>query len=111
MPPLFNDTQQLDKSEIVDSLANKAPRTHKSTMISQGFNPETGDLATFVEHCKRADTTEKFALYKFPESYLDSNIIKAKKRSRKSEEREDSSNKRHKDSSRKESSLYCSLHG
>ena len=37
MTPLFNDNQQLDESEIVDSLANKAPRTHKATMISQGF--------------------------------------------------------------------------
>ena len=27
MPPLFNKNQQLDESEIVDSLANKAPRT------------------------------------------------------------------------------------
>ena len=50
MPPLFNKNQQLDKSEIVDSLANKAHRTHKAIMISQGFNPKTGDLANFLEH-------------------------------------------------------------
>ena len=49
MPSLFNDNQQLDESEIVDSLANKAPRTHKTMLISQGFNTETVDLATFVE--------------------------------------------------------------
>ena len=50
MPPLFNDTQQLDKSEIVDSLANKSPRTHKAMIISQSFISETGYLKTFVEH-------------------------------------------------------------
>ena len=48
MPPLFNGNQQLEKSEILDYLAKKAPRTHNAMMISQGFNPETRDLATFV---------------------------------------------------------------
>ena len=54
MPPLFQESQQLDESELVDSLAKKAPRSHKAILISQGFNPETGDLETFVEHCKQA---------------------------------------------------------
>ena len=49
MPLLFDENQQLDKSELVDSLVNKAPRSHKAVLISQGFNPETGDLATFIE--------------------------------------------------------------
>ena len=57
MPPLFNDNQQLDESEIVDLLANKAPITHKAMLISQGFNPEAGDLEIFVEHCEQAETT------------------------------------------------------
>ena len=48
--PLFDKNQQLDESELVDSLANKAQRIHKAMLISQVFNPETGDLATFVEH-------------------------------------------------------------
>ena len=48
MPPLFNDNQQLDESELVDSLANKAPRSHKVMMILQCFNPEAGHLETFV---------------------------------------------------------------
>ena len=68
MPPLFNDNQQLDESEIVDSLANKALRTHKAMRISQGFNPETGDLATFVKHYERAETTDKISMAKFPAS-------------------------------------------
>ena len=49
MPPLFQESQQLDESESVDSLSNKAPRSHKAMLISQGFNPETGDLETFME--------------------------------------------------------------
>ena len=36
LPPLFKDSQILDKSELVDSLAKKAPRTHKAMLISQG---------------------------------------------------------------------------
>ena len=35
LPPLFEDSQMLDESELVDSLANKAPRTHKSLLFSQ----------------------------------------------------------------------------
>ena len=48
MPPLFDENQKLDNSELVDSLTEKAPRSHKTMLISQGFNPETGDLKTFV---------------------------------------------------------------
>ena len=50
MPPLFDDTQVLEESELVDFLANKAPKSHKAMLISQVFNPETSSLATFVEH-------------------------------------------------------------
>ena len=52
IPTLFQESQQLDESELVDSLANKAPRIHKAMLISQGFNPDTGDLETFVKHCE-----------------------------------------------------------
>ena len=69
MPPLFDENQQLDESELVDYLANKAPRRHKSMIIYQGFNPETGYLETFVEHCKRGKTMKKNAGDKF--SFLD----------------------------------------
>ena len=48
LPPLFEDSQVLDESELVDSLANKAPRSHKAMLINQGFNPETETLETFV---------------------------------------------------------------
>ena len=78
MSPLFDDKQQLDESKLVDSLANKAPRSHKAMLISQGFNPETGYLATFVEHCKRADTTDNISGAKFSASEEDSNTKRKK---------------------------------
>ena len=40
LPPLFQKSQKLDESELVDSLVNKAPRSHKAMLVSQGFNPE-----------------------------------------------------------------------
>ena len=58
MSPLFDKYQQLDKSELVNSIANKAPRSHKAMLISQGFNPETRYLETFVEHWERAENTQ-----------------------------------------------------
>ena len=65
MPPLFQESQKLDRSELVKSLANKAPRSHKAMLIYQGFNPETGDLETFVDQCKQAETRENIAGAKF----------------------------------------------
>ena len=105
MPSLFNDNQQLDASEIVDLLANIAPRTHKATRISQGFNPGTGYLATSVENCERAETTDNIAMAKFSASDKDIDTMKNKNRSKKTKERKYRGKKRHKDSSRKNSSL------
>ena len=50
LPPLFEDSQVLEESELVDFLANKAPKSHKAMLINQGFNPETSTLANFLEH-------------------------------------------------------------
>ena len=47
-------------------------------MISQGFNPETGDLATFLEHCERTENTDNIAMSKFPAPDEDSNTTKKK---------------------------------
>ena len=80
MPPLFQEIQQLDKSELVYSLANKAPRIHKAMLISQGFNPETRDLETFVEHYERAETTDNIAGTKFSASDEDSDTKRNIKR-------------------------------
>ena len=105
MPPLFNDNQQLGESKIMDSLASKAPRIHKAMMISQGFNPKTGDFVTSVEHFERDETTENIAMAKFPASDEYRDTMKIKKRSKKTKEHEDSGNK-----CRNNSSLYFSIH-
>ena len=103
LPPLFNESQKLDESELVDSLANKAPRSHKAMLISQGFNPDTADLETFMEHCKRAETTDDIARAKFAASDKDSEQRKEKRLNSKDEH----GKKRQKHSSK----LYCSLCG
>ena len=41
-------------------------------LIAQGFNPEISDLENFVEHCKRAETTDDIAGAKFAASDKDS---------------------------------------
>ena len=79
-PPLFQEIHKLDKSELVDSLSNKVPRSHKAMLISQGFNPETGDLETSAEHCERAETTDNIAKAKFAASDEDSDTKRKKKR-------------------------------
>ena len=80
MPPLFQDSKQLDEPELVDSLANKASRSHKAMLIEQGFNPETGDLETFMEHCKQSEITDNISGAKFAASDEDSDTKKKKKR-------------------------------
>ena len=49
-------------------------------LISQGFNPETGDLETFVEHCERAETTDNIARANFAASDEYRNAKRKKKR-------------------------------
>ena len=79
LPPLFEDSQKLVEYILVESLANKAPRTHKAMLIAQGFNPESADLETFVEHCERAETTDAIARENFAASDEDSEPRKKKK--------------------------------
>ena len=80
MSLLFQEYWQLDESELLDSLANKAPRSHKAMLISQGFNPETVYLETFVEHYKWAETTDNISGGKFAASDDDSNTMSKKNR-------------------------------
>ena len=103
LPPLFEDSQMLDESELVNSLANKATRTHKAMLIYQGFNPETANLETFVEHCERAETTDDIAGAKFTASDEDSEPRKKKRTKSKDEH-----GKKRKMHSTK---MYCSIHG
>ena len=56
LPPLFEDSRMLDESELVDSLANKAPRSHKAMLIAHGFNPETATLKTITSAQKPPTT-------------------------------------------------------
>ena len=79
LPPLFEDSQMIDESELVDSLANKAPRSHKAMLISQGFNPETANIETFVKHCERSETTDDIAGAKFAASDKESEPRKKKR--------------------------------
>ena len=103
LPPLFEDSQVLDESEMVDSLANKAPRSHKAMLINQGFNPETETLETFVEHCERAETTDDIAGAKFAASNKD-----IEPRNKKRTKTKNDQCKKHIKCSTK---MYCSLHG
>ena len=64
----------------MDSLPNKAPKTHKAMMILQVFDPETGDPATFIEQCNRVDTTDNIAMANLSSSDKDSNSNKNYKR-------------------------------
>ena len=93
----------LDQSELVGSLANKAPRSHKAMLISQGFNPETANLETFVEHCERAETTDDIAGAKFTASDEDS-----EPRNKKPTKSKDNHGKKH---TKRYTNMYCSLHG
>ena len=79
LPPLFEDSQVLDENELVDSLANKAPRSHKAMLINQGFNPEIATLETFVKHCERTETTDDISGEKFAASDEDSDPRKKKR--------------------------------
>ena len=103
LPPLFEDSQMHDESELVDSLANKAPRSHKAILIALGFNPETATLETFFEHCERAETTNDIAGANCAASNEDSEPRKKKRTKTKN----DHGKKRTKCSTK----MYCSLHG
>ena len=103
LPPLLEDSQKLDESELVDSLSNKALRSHKAMLIAQGFIPETATIETFIEHCERAETTDDIAGAKFAASDEDSEPRKKNRTKAKN----DHGKKRIKRSTK----MYCSLHG
>ena len=104
IPPLFDENQQLDESVLVYPLSNKAPRSHKAVLISQGFNPETVDLSIFMEHCEQAETMDNICVAKFSASDKESGTKRHKKCS-KVKKHEENGKKRRK----KNSQLYCSL--
>ena len=75
-------------------------------LISQGFNPETGEKDTSVEHFERAETTDNISGAKFTASDEDSDTKRKKKRL-KSKGQDEHGKKRQKQYSK----LYCSLNG
>ena len=89
---------------MVESINNKAPRSHKAMLISQGFNPETRYLETFVEHCEQEKTTDNIAGAKFAASDEDSETKRKKNLLKSKEEHGKKLQKQH-------SKLYFSLHG
>ena len=103
LPPLFKDSQVLEESELVDFLANKAPKSHKAMLINQGFNPETSTIETFFEHCKRAETTNDIAREKFADSEEESEPRRKKRTKTKSD--------RGKKLIKRSTKMYCSLRG
>ena len=102
-PPLFEDSQIIDESELVNSLTNTALRTDKAMLISHGFNPETANLETFVEHCERTETMDDIVGAKF--ATFDKN---SEPRNKKRTKSKDDHGKKRKKSSTK---MYCSIHG
>ena len=68
-----------------------------------GFNPETVDLKTFVEHCERAETTDNIAGANFAASDEES-----EPRKKKSTKSKDEHGKKHKNCYTK---LYYYIHG
>ncbi len=58
LPPLFNSTQKIPETELLDILASKAPTRHKAIMIEHGFDPQTASIEEFVEISERAETKE-----------------------------------------------------
>ena len=103
LPPLFEDSQVLEESELVDFLANKAPKSNKAMLINQGFNPETSTIETFVEHCERTETTDDIAGAKFAASDKE----RKPRRKKRTKTKSDRGRKRIKRSTK----MYCSLHG
>ena len=92
----------LDEYELVNSLFNKAPISHKAMLIAQGFNPETETLETFVEHFEHAETTDDIARAKFAASDKDIDLRRKKRTKTKSD--------RGKKRTKRSTKMYCSLH-
>ena len=105
MPPLFDKNQQIVESELVNSLAKKLPRSDKAMLILQGFNPETGYLATVSEHCKQAITMDNISVTKFSIAY-EGNDTKRQKKHSNFKKREENIKKH-----RKKYSRYSSIYG
>ena len=75
-------------------------------LISQGFNPGTIDIETFVEYCERSETTNNIAGETFA-ALDEGSDTKRKKKCLKFKGQDEHGKKRQKNHSK----MYCSLHG
>ena len=71
-------------------------------LIAQGFNPKTSSVATLVEHCERAETTNEITSAKFVASDEESEP----RRKKRSKTKRDSGKK----SLKRYTKIYCSHH-
>jgi hypothetical protein len=108
LPPLFNSTQKIPETELLDILASKAPTRHKAIMIEHGFDPQTASIEEFVEISERAETKEALESKSGTEkqySYASDSSNKKPSRSMKSRKKYEDQPQRE----RKE--FYCKQHG
>ena len=56
--PPFADEQKLPEDELLDILEFSIPSSWQVEFICLGYDPMTGDLKRFIDHCKRMETIE-----------------------------------------------------
>ncbi len=113
MPPLFDASQQVPESELLDILASKAPQSHKALMIEQGFDPQNATIQQFVEISERAETKEslqKGPVVKFENERYDSDDS-YKKVSHKKKDRKSSKHSKHEPNKHARLEFFCKHHG
>ena len=56
--PPFADEQKLPEDELLDILEFSIPNSWQAEFIRLGYDPLTGDLKSFIDHCERMETFE-----------------------------------------------------
>ena len=56
--PPFADDQKLPEDELLDILEFSIPNSWQAEFIRLGYDPMTGDLKKFIDHCERMETIE-----------------------------------------------------
>ncbi len=106
LPPLFNDTQEIEEREMIILLASKLPKEYKKMLTSQGYNPENGSMEDLIDYCERVEINLNVEL----------GATSKKKRYDSSDESDARSSRRHKTKKKekyqsKPNSFYCKYHG
>ena len=58
LPPAFAAEQKVSDSDLMDTLASKAPKSQKELMTDHGFDPQIAATGEFVKICECAETKE-----------------------------------------------------